>query len=61
MRRALIALAVLGAAFGTVGLANAGGAPRAKAARHAVRNPYGIGIAPGKIKHVWLIILENKS
>ncbi len=24
-------------------------------------HPDGIGIAPGKIKHVWLIILENKS
>ena len=26
-----------------------------------VRAKDGLGIAPGKIKHVWLIILENKS
>jgi hypothetical protein len=26
-----------------------------------VRGPDGLGIHPGKIKHVWLIILENKS
>ena len=25
------------------------------------RGPDGLGIQPGKIKHVWLIILENKS
>jgi hypothetical protein len=34
--------------------------------RHSVRhwflsNSDGLGIAPGKIKHVWLIILENKA
>jgi len=28
---------------------------------HEVRGPDGLGIHPGKIKHVWLIILENKS
>ncbi len=27
----------------------------------AERGPDGLGIKPGKIKHVWLIILENKS
>jgi hypothetical protein len=61
MRRALIALAALGAAFGTVGLANAGGAPASRTTRASATLPDGIGIAPGKIKHVWLIILENKS
>jgi hypothetical protein len=30
-------------------------------AKHAPATPDGVGIAPGKIKHVWLIILENKS
>ena len=43
-----------------VGLANAGGATSARSAsRRAPAD--GIGIAPGRIKHVWLIILENKS
>ena len=28
---------------------------------HGLRGPDGLGIHPGKIKHVWLIILENKS
>ena len=27
----------------------------------ATTNPDGLGVAPGTIKHVWLIILENKS
>jgi hypothetical protein len=26
-----------------------------------VNGPDGLGIKPGKVKHVWLIILENKS
>src|SRR4051794_11422914 len=34
--------------------------PAAKA-KHAPAKRDGLGIAPGKIKHVWLIILENKS
>src|SRR6185312_9006700 len=29
--------------------------------KHAPAKRDGLGIAPGKIKHVWLIILENKS
>jgi hypothetical protein len=29
--------------------------------RNAANAPDGLGISPGKIKHVWLIILENKS
>jgi Phosphoesterase family len=31
------------------------------AAKHKLATQDGLGIAPGKIKHVWLIILENKS
>ncbi len=61
-KRALIVLGIVAATLVTVGLANAGGAPRASAARQSNRPlPDGIGLAPGKIKHVWLIILENKS
>ena len=29
--------------------------------KHGPATGDGLGIAPGKIKHVWLIILENKS
>jgi hypothetical protein len=68
---ACAALAVLG----TIVLGSAGSSavtPRRSAAvRQAVSahhrsapkpaTPDGLGIAPGKIKHVWLIILENKS
>ena len=44
-----------------VGLASGARARRAHTTRHRARTPDGLGIAPGKIKHVWLIILENKS
>ena len=67
---ACAALAVLG----TIVLGSAGSSavtPRRSAAvrqadsahRSAPKpaTPDGLGIAPGKIKHVWLIILENKS
>ena len=51
------ALAVaLAAAFGTAAAASASTAP---AWNHP--GPDGLGIQPGKVKHVWLIILENKS
>src|SRR6185503_9865025 len=64
-RRTLIALGAIAATLVPVGLANAGGGGTptraARAARHAKPLPDGIGVAPGKIKHVWLIILENKS
>ncbi len=33
----------------------------ARGARRPARRFDGVGIAPGKIKHVWLIILENKA
>src|SRR5262245_15119305 len=36
-------------------------APTASAAAAAARGSDGLGVHPGKIKHVWLIILENKS
>src|ERR1700744_3489778 len=66
-RRMLIALGAIAATLVPVGLASAGGGARAGAAgaartaRHAKPLPDGIGIKPGKVKHVWLIILENKS
>ncbi|HTT90474.1 MAG TPA: alkaline phosphatase family protein [Acidimicrobiales bacterium] len=34
--------------------------PRGYKAKHTL-GPDGLGIQPGKIKHVWLIIMENKS
>jgi Phosphoesterase family len=34
--------------------------PRGYKAKHTL-GPDGLGIKPGKIKHVWLIIMENKS
>jgi Phosphoesterase family len=40
--------------------AAAGNASTGSSASHA-RGQDGLGIRPGKIKHVWLIILENKS
>jgi hypothetical protein len=61
-KRALIALGAIVVLLVPVGLANAGGAARPRSARYGSRSlPDGIGLAPGKIKHVWLIILENKS
>ena len=58
---AVAAAALVCAVLVPAGLASGARAPQAHAARHTVRNPDGIGLAPGKIKHVWLIILENKS
>ena len=53
-RPALTAIAAVAAlAFAAVPIVSAGAAP--------VASQSGLGIAPGKIKHVWLIILENKS
>ena len=52
-------------ALGTLAVLAGSGSPTASAARVARNSasapPDGLGIAPGKIKHVWLIILENKS
>src|SRR5579862_8437275 len=63
-RRRVLAVAAIGAALSGVALAtlsttpsSAGETPWAGfSSRHD-----GLGIEPGKIKHVWLIILENKS
>ncbi|HEY0934696.1 MAG TPA: alkaline phosphatase family protein, partial [Trebonia sp.] len=62
-RPAVAAAAVSALALGTLTLTAAGATaapsqPQA-AAQHASKD--GLGIKPGKIKHVWLIILENKS
>ena len=61
-RRRTLTVAAAGALAlsGIVLSATAGSAaPTASAA--AGRGPDGLGVQPGKIKHVWLIILENKS
>ena len=50
-----LAAAMLGVPAAAVGASTAGGSSAAE------RGPDGLGIKPGKIKHVWLIILENKS
>ena len=56
-RKVLIAASVtvvgLAAALSMAAAAGASGTSR--------HGPDGLGIQPGKIKHVWLIILENKS
>ena len=60
----VLAVAVLGAALSGVALATLSTSPS-----KAGETPWagfsaqhdGLGIQPGKIKHVWLIILENKS
>ena len=41
--------------------ASASASSSAQSTRRAVSSSDELGIAPGKIKHVWLIILENKS
>jgi Phosphoesterase family len=62
---ALLAVAVASVVAVSVALAPIGAAAAGpSASARAVRSkpiPDGLGIAPGKIKHVWLIILENKS
>jgi len=50
-----LAAAMLGVPAATAGASTAGSNSAAD------RGPDGLGIKPGKIKHVWLIILENKS
>ncbi len=54
---ALVAVALLW----VVSSAPASAAATASAARTPRANPDGLGIQAGKIRHVWLIILENKS
>ena len=55
---AIVAAAVLVAGVETS--ASSAGAPGRRTGRRG-RAPRRLGIRPGKIKHVWLIILENKS
>ena len=58
-RKALLALAALAVALGVIVpivSASASSGPRASAA-----SADSLGVGKGKIKHVWLIILENKS
>ncbi len=55
-------LAVLALALLVPSSVPAFAAPAASRASHRpVGRTDGLGIQPGKIKHVWLIILENKS
>jgi hypothetical protein len=62
-RRSLIALAVVAlAAVAAVPIVSASASSTSVASfRTHAPGPDGLGIQPGKIKHVWLIILENKS
>jgi Phosphoesterase family len=59
----LAAVAVLGASSVLVApMVSASAASRRDRAQHRfARGGDGLGIRPGKVKHVWLIILENKS
>ena len=61
--RSVLALAAMlaAAALWVVSSTPASAATTASAATASRPNPDGLGIQPGKIKHVWLIILENKS
>ena len=60
-----LALAAIVAAAVIAPVASGAGAPSRQAkpvkVTGATKPPDGLGIQPGKIKHVWLIILENKS
>jgi phospholipase C len=59
-RRGLVVAAVSAVALGAAAVPAV--AASASAAHHSSRvGNDGLGIRPGKIKHVWLIILENKS
>jgi Phosphoesterase family len=64
-RRRLVAAVVVAAGGAAVPLvlggSSAAAAPLLSGYNRAPSNFDGLGIAPGKVKHVWLIILENKS
>ena len=62
-RKAAVGLAVVLALAAALSVAFGAGASPASSASVQADQPGddGLGIAPGKIKHVWLIILENKS
>ena len=62
-RRRALAAVVLGAATAAaaVPILSEGASSADFAASHDVAAKDGLGIQPGKIKHVWLIMLENKA
>ena len=61
-RVALAAVAVVAVTSAVVvPIVSAGASSAASAKRPVATSRDGLGIQPGKIKHVWLIILENKS
>ena len=55
----VLALGAIAGAAVTAPLASAAGSTPTGSS--ATKPPDGVGVTPGKIKHVWLIILENKS
>src|ERR1035441_3747307 len=60
-RRALIAVTIVAASSAAAVPIVSASASSAHRPRRHVATRDGLGIRPGKIKHVWLIILENKS
>jgi hypothetical protein len=61
-RRALTGLAVaVAASAAAVPIVSASASSSGATNKHHLSSQDGLGIKPGKIKHVWLIILENKS
>jgi hypothetical protein len=60
-RRRLVAAAVGALALVTIALSAAAASAAPNHSGHSRDSADGLGIQPGKIKHVWLIILENKS
>ena len=61
LNRGVVAAVVLAAAVSVTVLASASPVATTAAAHAQAAADDGLGVAPGKIKHVWLIILENKS
>lgn len=60
--RVIAAVSILAVASAVVvPLATAGGSSSGSASAAALSGHDHLGIKPGKVKHVWLIILENKS
>jgi hypothetical protein len=55
----LLTLAGVSIALAPIGSADPGNSASAARALKGHSNPDGLGITPGKVKHVWLIILEN--
>ncbi len=61
LNKAVVGAVVLAAAVAVTVLASSSPAATTAAAQAQATADDGVGLAPGKIKHVWLIILENKS